>query len=117
MEHSHMNGMEGIFSKEEGEEMVMVVVMTCNSMKVVVMRMVEVVNFNSMVEEEKEEVTCSSMKVVVVTPHLISKILSALGLLVHPCPGLPPRSSSWVCSWQPRMAPKRVLLVKVSMHL
>jgi hypothetical protein len=43
--------------------------------------------------------------------------LSALGLPVHPCPRLPPRSPSRVCSWQPRMAPKRVLLVKVSMHL
>jgi len=52
-----------------------------------------------------------------VTPHPTSKILSVLGLPVHPNPGLPPRSPSWVCSWQPRMAPKRVLLVKVSMHL
>jgi len=43
-----------------------------------------------------------------VTPHLTSKILSALGLLVHPNPGLPPRSPSQVCSWQPRMTPKHV---------
>ena len=43
-----------------------------------------------------------------VTPHLTSKILSALGLPVHPNPGLPPRSPSRVCSWQPRMTPKRV---------
>jgi len=52
-----------------------------------------------------------------VTPHLTSKILFALGLPIHLYPGLPPRSPSRVCSWQPRMAPKRVLLVKVSMHL
>ena len=61
--------------------------------------------------------TWEELKTIIVTPHLTSKILSALGLLVHPCPGLPPRSPSRVCSWQPRMAPKRVLLVKVSMHL
>jgi hypothetical protein len=43
-----------------------------------------------------------------VTPHLTSKILFALGLPVHPNPGLPLRSPSRVCSWQPRMAPKHV---------
>jgi len=53
----------------------------------------------------------------IVTPHLTSKILFALGLPVHPNPGLPPRSPSRVCSWQSRMTPKRVLLVKVSVHL
>jgi hypothetical protein len=53
----------------------------------------------------------------IVTLHLTSKILSALGLPVHPNPRLPPRSPSRVCSWQPRMAPKHVLLVKVSMLL
>ncbi|KAJ6970608.1 hypothetical protein NC653_035019 [Populus alba x Populus x berolinensis] len=31
----------------------------------------------------------------------------------HPNPGLSPRSPSRFCSWQPRMTPKRVLLVKI----
>ncbi|KAJ6961397.1 hypothetical protein NC652_000345 [Populus alba x Populus x berolinensis] len=57
-----------MFSNEEGEEMIMVVVATYSSMEVVAMEMEEVVIYNSMGEEEigmEVVVSCSSREVVV----------------------------------------------------